>query len=261
VRPVNLIPEEQRRSRAGVSRTGPLAYIVVGALFALLAGVVMLVLTSNQISDRKAEVASLKTAEAAATARAEKLAPYVSFKQVADQRTQTVASLADSRFDWARVIRQLSLILPPHVWLTTLTGSAGGGGEGGGESAASIAGPSLAMSGCARGQNAVAGLVASLKEIDGVTRVGLENSALASTGGAEAASAASREGGCKGATFSLVVAFDAAPPSPDSSAGSEEAAAEAPASSESSEESSSESSSTESSAASAASPAEPSSAG
>ena len=30
----------------------------------------------------------------------------------------TVTSLADSRFDWERVMRELSLVLPADVWLT-----------------------------------------------------------------------------------------------------------------------------------------------
>ena len=31
-----------------------------------------------------------------------------------------MTSLADSRFDWERVMRELALILPGDVWLTSL---------------------------------------------------------------------------------------------------------------------------------------------
>lgn len=211
MRPINLIPESERRSHGSTTRTGPLAYVIVGALAALLVGVVMLVLASNQISEREGEVETLEARKAAATARAEELAPYASFEQVAVQRTQTVASLADGRFDWVRVIRQLSLILPPRVYLETLTGSAGGGGESEGSSGG-VAGPSLSLKGCAPGQDAVAGFVAALKEIDGVTRVGLNSSGF-SEGSSTGASvcAVGRK-----AQFEILVAFDAAPPSPDS---------------------------------------------
>ena len=51
-------------------RGGPPAYIVVGALLAALAGVTVMVITDNQISDRKAEVAQLKEQTAVAEARA-----------------------------------------------------------------------------------------------------------------------------------------------------------------------------------------------
>lgn len=220
MRPVNLIPEEERRVQGGAGRTGPLAFIVVGALAALLIGVVMMVLAANEVSERKEEISTLTVQKEEAAARAAALSPYATFQQVARQRTQTVSELADSRFDWDRVIRQLSLVLPSGVWLTNLTGSAGGGaGEGSSSSAAgSVAGPSLSMSGCAPSQDGVAALVAALKEIDGVTRVGLESSTLASgevPGAGETAT-------CKGPQFSLLVAFDAAPPSPDTGAAVEE---------------------------------------
>ncbi len=222
MRPINLIPQEQRRAHGGASRAGPLAYIVVGALGALLVGVVMLVLAANQISDREGEVEQLKAQKVAATARADRLAPYASFEQVAQQRTQLIAELADGRFDWERVFRQLSLVLPPQVNLTTLTGSAGGGVETGATEGGvtELKVPSLALAGCAPGQDTVAALVASLKEIDGVTRVGLSNSTISEEEGG------SSEGACpkvRPAKFDLVIAFDQAPPSLD---GTEAIAAE-----------------------------------
>lgn len=214
MRPINLIPDEERRSGV-VARTGPVAYLIVGALGVLLIGVVMLVLFNNSIHDREGEVARLETEKAAAVAQASKLSAYSSFKQVSEDRTRTVAELADSRFDWVRVIRQLSLVLPGDVYFDSL-GASGGGGEGG------IAGPSLDITGCAHGQPAVAGFVASLKEIDGVTRVELNNSTLNEE--AESGGSSGDEGGhsdpCSKpgtAQFEVLVAFDAAPPSPDSS--------------------------------------------
>ena len=47
MRPVNLIPPEQRRGEQAPLRTGPLPYIVVGALVAVLVGVTALVLTEQ----------------------------------------------------------------------------------------------------------------------------------------------------------------------------------------------------------------------
>lgn len=221
MRPINLIPQEERRSHGTVSRTGPLAYIVVGALAVLLVGVVMLVLANNEISDREAEVTTLEAQRAEAVAAAEELAPYASFQLVSEERTATVASLADSRFDWARVVRQLSLILPSGVYLSSLTGSAGGGGEG----ASGIAGPSLTLSGCTWGQDGVAVFVSALKEIDGVTRVGLNGSSLSSSEGGDTAAGGFCAVGEK-ALFDIVVAFDAAPPSPNGEASTFEAPGE-----------------------------------
>ena len=208
MRPINLIPQEERRSHGGGSRSGPLAYIVVGSLAILLIGVVMVVLASNQISDREDEVATLETRRSLAAARADRLAPYANFAQVAQQRTQTTVELADSRFDWPRVIRQLSLILPPQVYLESLTGSGGGGS--GEEATSGVTGPSLVLSGCAPGQETVAALVASLKEIDGVTRVGLNDSTVSTSESQSGDDASYCSRGTK-ARFEIVVAFDAAP--------------------------------------------------
>lgn len=221
MRPVNLIPPDQRRGDSAQLRTGPLLYVVLGALALVLVGVTVLVLTENQISDSKAEVVTLKHEDAAAEAKAKKLSAYVQFRTLAEQRITTVESLADSRFDWERVMRELSLILPSNVWLTNLSATASAesssGGEGGGEASGlrgAIPGPALELKGCAAGQKAVAEFVTALKDIDGVTRVGIGSSELASSSG----EAGSGEGGgddCRTrsfiAQFQLVVAFDAAP--------------------------------------------------
>jgi Tfp pilus assembly protein PilN len=220
MRPVNLIPPEQRRGEHAQLRTGPVMYIVLGALGLLLIGVTLLVLTDNRISDGKAEVATLEREDAVAAAKAERLAAYSQFQVLSEQRIATVRSLADSRFDWERVMRELSLVLPSDVWLTSLTGSATPSGSTGAEGGAAsglrggIAGPALELSGCAAGQEAVAGFVTVLKDIDGVTRVGVQTSELASEGN-EAASGPGGGGDCRTrdfiAQFSLVIAFDAAP--------------------------------------------------
>jgi Tfp pilus assembly protein PilN len=252
VRPVNLIPADQRRGEQAALRTGPLAYMLLGALVLALAGVTALVLTENQISDRKGEVVTLKREDAAAQAQAKRLAAYSEFRALSEQRVATVTSLADSRFDWERVMRELALILPSDVWLSGLEATAtpsvsagGGGGSSGANLRGAVPGPALSLSGCATGQDAVAGFVTALKDIDGVTRVGVATSELAK----ESEGAGSGNGGgsdCRTrefiAQFSLVVAFDAAPVPPEEGEAGATSATETAetTSSESSEESSGE---------------------
>lgn len=220
MRPVNLIPAEDRRDGHGPMRTGAIPYLLVGALVAALVGVTALVLTGNQIADRRVEVVQLKREDAAATARVERLAAYTQFRALQEQRLATVTSLADSRFDWERVMRELSLILPRNVWLVSLDATASpeastGGSGGGGNLRGSAPGPALQISGCASGQKGVAGFVTALKDIDGVTRVGIESSELPAQ--AEGAGGGGGSGGedCRTrefiAKFEIVVAFDAAP--------------------------------------------------
>ncbi|HET7484218.1 MAG TPA: PilN domain-containing protein [Solirubrobacterales bacterium] len=256
MRPVNLIPAEQRRGEQAALRTGPLAYMLLGALVLALAGVTAVVLTENQISDRKGEVVTLKREDAAAQAQAKRLAAYAQFRALSEQRVATVTSLADSRFDWERVMRELALVLPSDVWLSELEATAtpsvslsgGGGGSSGAGLRGAVPGPALELNGCATGQDAVAGFVTALKDIDGVTRVGVASSELAS----EKEGAGSGGGGgsdCRTrefiAQFSLVVAFDAAPVPPEedeagATSATETAETTSSETSESSEESSGE---------------------
>jgi Tfp pilus assembly protein PilN len=259
MRPVNLLPPELRQGARRPMRTGPIPYILVGALVAVLAGVALLVVTGNQVSERKSEVAQLKREDAAATQEAKRLAAYVQFQALHQQRLTTIASLADSRFDWERVMRELSLVLPHSVWLTELNASASSeseSGGGGGDLRGSIAGPALELEGCATGQEAVAGFVTALKDIDGVTRVGVQSSELGSQeeGSGSTGGGSGSEGGGGGecqtrkwiAKFEIIVAFDAAP-IPMAAGGEAEALASATetAESTSSETESSESESSE----------------
>jgi Tfp pilus assembly protein PilN len=253
VRPVNLIPAEDRPGGQRPLRTGPLAYMIVGALAALLIGVTALVVTNSQISERQSKVTTLEAEKTAAEAQAHSLASYAQFHSVREQRVATVTGLADSRFDWARVMHELSLVLPGDVWLTSLTGSAssGSGSTGGGSGVAmrsSIAGPALELVGCASSQTAVAGFVQALKDIDGVTRVGMQSSSLGGAGKSSGSAAAST---CQTsesiAQFQMVVAFDAAPAPPKSEPESAAAAPESTPATSSGESTSSTTSTTPSS--------------
>jgi len=225
MRPVNLIPPEDRRGEQAPLRTGPLPYVLLAALVALLLGVTAVVVTNNQIAESQNEVAKLEGEDAAASAKAQHLASYTQFRTMSEQRVETVSELADSRFDWERVMRELALVLPHDVWLVGLTATAGpgvsvSGGGGEGNMRAAIAGPALELSGCAKGQKAVAGFVTALKDIDGVTRVGVQSSELpeegkAGEGGSEGGGSDSSGDECRTrptiAKFEIVVAFDAAP--------------------------------------------------
>jgi Tfp pilus assembly protein PilN len=220
VRPVNLIPRDEQRG-AGTARAGLLSYFVLGTLAAVLLGVTVLVLTSNQISERKAEISRLEQERDATEARAESLRAFADFSSMEEERTATVTSLAQSRFDWERVLRELSLVLPENVWLTDLEGSVASDVEL--EDAvditarASVDGPALELIGCTVSQEAVGAFAATLGEIDGVTRVAVAKSERPeqSTGGASGTSGGGAEEDCRTrdfiTRFEIVAAFDAVP--------------------------------------------------
>lgn len=228
-------------------RSGPLAYIVVGALAAAVIAITALVVTENKVAENKAEVAQLQQEQTHITAKAQALSAYTQFAAVREQRLATVTSLADSRFDWPRVLHELALVMPANVQLTSLSGSAAPGAGGGGAGIgmrAQIAGPALEMVGCASGQPAVADFIEAVKTIDGVTRVGVPTSTMSGEGGS--ATAAGTCGSGRSAQFQLIAAFDAAPVPPTETG--EEVAPEATTteSTESTSESSTETTSSES---------------
>jgi Tfp pilus assembly protein PilN len=227
VRPVNLIPREDRRGAKAPLRTGPLSYAIVAILLLALGGVTLLVLTGNKISDRKADVAGLQSQVDAAQAQADQLSPYTHFAELQQARQETVASLASSRFDWERTLHELALVLPGDVWLTSVTASAASDPSSSTSSSTpavdGVTGPSLDINGCASGHEAVGKFLASLRDIDGVTRVtvlssdrpGAQSSSNSSTSSSSASSGqgtvecASRD---FIATFEVVAAFDGAQP-------------------------------------------------
>ena len=113
MRPVNLIPPEDRRGQHAPLRTGPLAYIVVGALVAAPAG------RHGAGPHRQPDLRQQERGRQAEARRRggearepQRLAAYTQFRDLREQRVATVTSLADSRFDWERVMRELALVLP-----------------------------------------------------------------------------------------------------------------------------------------------------
>jgi Tfp pilus assembly protein PilN len=205
MRPVNLIPPEDRRGDHAPLRAGSMSYIIVGAIAAALAGVVALVLTQNSITEHENEIAQLEVARDAATQQAEALAPYAEFASLQEQRELTISTLATSRFDWERVLRELAIVIPSDVGLTSIEATVAADGT----DASGAGAPTLEMTGCAPSHNAVATFVAALEDIDGVTRVGLDNSTIAAE---SAAPAAGEAGECIGpdqkTTFGLKAVFD-----------------------------------------------------
>jgi Tfp pilus assembly protein PilN len=225
VRPVNLIPEDERRGDSSPLRTGPAAYLVVGVLAAIFLVVVMVAYTGKQIDDKAADKQALEQELAEATEKTESLREFAEFRSVHDTRTATVRALAESRFDWERVMRELSLVIPDNVWLVNLTGTVSPAVslDDGAEIAIrdSVAGPALELVGCTTGQDDVAAFVAALEDIDGVTRVGFESSLKGEDDVADSASGG-EEDASDGETqdcrtrgfiyqFKIVVAFDAVP--------------------------------------------------
>jgi Tfp pilus assembly protein PilN len=218
MRAINLIPPEDRAAGAS-ARAGRLSYLVLGLLLAILVGVTALVITNNQISERRTQLASLEQARAVAQARAESLQAFADFRTIQQERTATVSSLAQSRFDWERVLREFALVLPADVWLVELEGTVSpdvqvpeGVDVGPRES---IEGPALELVGCTVSQQSVGRFAAALRDIDGVTRVAVIKSERPPISESSGGQSEGSEDDCRTrdfiTRFEIVAAFDAVP--------------------------------------------------
>jgi Tfp pilus assembly protein PilN len=223
VKAVNLIPSDQRvggGQAIGVSDAP--AFMVAGLLVGLAVLALLYGMASHQISSRKAQVAEITGQAQATQARASELSPYVSFKQMYQQRLQDVSQLVGTRFDWAHAFHELGRVLPSDASLTAVHGAVGStlgsnspassAAAGGAVASATPAGsvPTFTLSGCATSQSEVAQTLQRLRLIDGVSSVTLQSS---TKGG-------SSSGGSNGAcpshdpAFAVTVTFAALPTPP-----------------------------------------------
>jgi Tfp pilus assembly protein PilN len=236
MRAVNLIPSDQRSGGSvGAGRSEGAAY----AVLAVLVGIALLAFlygkAHRDISSHRSEAAAISAKAARAQAEAGTLAPFTSFVQLREQRAQAVATLVDSRFDWAHAFHELGRVLTGNTSLSSLDASiasgavtatpapaaapatptptaaatpAGAATAAAGVSSATPPGsvPTFNLSGCATSQSSVAQMLQRLRLIDGVAEVNLQSSTSAGTTGAAGS------GTCgSGPAFTVTVAFDALP--------------------------------------------------
>jgi Tfp pilus assembly protein PilN len=145
------------------------------------------VLTTNQITTRKGDIARAQQETQTAQSRSAGLAKYGEFEQVANARVSAVASLAQGRIDYERILRETAHVLPAGVWITQLDAEASGNGSTGASSSSTPVplSPSVHFSGCAPSQKSVAATLVRLRALHGSDDVQLNDSgkALSLSGG------------------------------------------------------------------------------
>lgn len=118
MRAVNLLPRDEPRRRGKRLSVGvQLALVspfVVGSLLA--AGYL---LASSKVNDRKATLQLLQD-EFAALPPPPKPHGNSNLAVQRDQRIAALGSALQARVAWDRILREISLVLPEDVWLTTL---------------------------------------------------------------------------------------------------------------------------------------------
>jgi Tfp pilus assembly protein PilN len=198
---VNLMPGGERRSSSA-----PRVYALLGALAVVLVLISAYALLSKSVSDKRAQLSSVKRQADAAEMVARDLNAYAEFAALRSEREQAIAKLAGQRFDWSHTLREIARTMPADAQLTSLRGGAAGGAQGGttaaaaaGSAVAATSQPMVELGGCAaRGQNGVARLMVDLRRIDGVERVQLKSSAKSGAAGGSSPSAGANAGSSAG---------------------------------------------------------------
>ena len=176
MRPVNLLPERYRPARA-TGRLRGSSYITVGVLGVLLLMVLGYVITNNQIKDKQDQTNRAVEEAQIAEARATELGSFGNFVQIKQQREDAVKGLALTRFDYERLMREIALVLPDDVFLTTFNATAAGDQGTAPAGAAVIAtGPSLTLGGCAPDHPDVSETLVRLRRMHKVADVNLVSS-------------------------------------------------------------------------------------
>ncbi len=190
---MNLLPPELRPREGG--RKGS-SYLVVGALFASVVAMLAYGVVIGGVRSDETELASLKDETQQAQVRADTLRPYGEFADMKEQRARSVRSVADTRFDYERLTRELTRILPAGVWVGHLEVApappeqevvdAGADPVDGSPTPP----PAMTVSGCAPDQDVVADTLDRLRALTGATNVALGSS---SHSGADAQTSGSRK--------------------------------------------------------------------
>jgi hypothetical protein len=228
MRAVNLIPGDQRDgSPVGAGRSEGAAYAVLAVLAAFAVLAVLYGKASRDVSTNRSKAATLTAEAQSAQAQANALAPYTAFASLREERAQAVASLVDTRFDWAHAFHEFGRVLTAQTSISSLDGSIAPGtaapaaaatpapaaaattttAAASSVSSATPSGsvPTFQLAGCATSQRTVAQMLQRLRLIDGVDEVTLQTS----TKGAGSGSS----GGCPpgGPAFAVTVTFDPLP--------------------------------------------------
>jgi Tfp pilus assembly protein PilN len=179
MRAVNLLPDDRRVRPTGASGKG--AYLVCGVLAVLLAMVAAYVLTSNTVTERKNEAAAAGAEADRLEAEAAAQANYTDFADIARQRLTSVTGVAATRFDWERLMREVSRVMPEGSWLQATDASVSGDPSAlavpPAGAAPTPAAPYASFVGCTPRQSDVAQLMVRLRQLHRVEEVKLNESA------------------------------------------------------------------------------------
>jgi hypothetical protein len=184
---VNLIPSDQRRAKASGEHKGG-SYAALGLLAVLLVMAVAYVLTANSANERNTQAAEARQEADSYEAQTKNLESFTDFASIKNQRLGAVMAAANTRFDWERLMREVSYVMPDGSWLQETTASVTGDADAASTPAATTPGatvappsPAVTFVGCTPKQSEVAKILVRLRAMHRVADVKLNESTVEST--------------------------------------------------------------------------------
>lgn len=119
---INLLPPEITQKRKD-ERSWTYVIAAILALFVLVAGIWFVMLI--QVISKESEVAGVQQQADALSGQVTRFSIFQQKQDDKNRRQQVVDSVLRSRTDWGEVLYELSLIMPPDIYLTKFAGAAG----------------------------------------------------------------------------------------------------------------------------------------
>lgn len=170
MRAVNLLPREEAK-RSFEAKRGVVFGAVGGTALATAVLASMTLSAGGSVSSKEAELESLRAQIAAI--------PVAPAKDTADDealalekgaRVGALSAALSGRVAWDRVLRQVSLVLPEDVWLTSLAAAAPGSSQ------TATGGSGFTLTGSTYSQNGVARFLSRLSVVPDLENVRLQSS-------------------------------------------------------------------------------------
>jgi Tfp pilus assembly protein PilN len=183
MRAVNLLPDpkkdarERRRPPNVVALGGVVGAVALTALMAM-----WFLAVSGTVTERQNEIDNLEAELQATPLPAPKSTDGDALEQEKVARIAAVGAALGARVAWDRVLRELSLVTPDDVWLTSLTASAPTASTAG-AAAAATPGGGFSINGRTYSHDSVARLLARLSLVPDLQSVKLEKSLLVKAAG------------------------------------------------------------------------------
>ena len=183
MRAVNLLPRDLE-----LGRKRPATPVIVGCAGAVLATAVLAggyLSASSKVGSEKRQLAAVQAKIAALPQPPQPPATIAALPTERQQRLAALATALSQRVAWDRVLREISLVLPDDVWLTSLEASAPTPPAPGAVTPApgTVLPTGFTIIGFTYSQNAVARLLARLSVVPDLEAVSLASSAQAGIAG------------------------------------------------------------------------------